>query len=490
MLYTFVNFDNLVNENNEIEAPEGLKDLLVELIDNGYIEDLFGTWWETGNDEEDEWLKEKGIEVKTMKEIADTDPDAKFGFSYGYPEKRLDVTNASGYIEDMGVDYEDYGVTAEDLGVLEDDYYETSSTLDDSDWDETDDPLYGYGEDDFLESKKTSSKRISESEDDEDEEDEDDWDEDEKDFTTEDAVTAAFPNASPHTMEIITKWYENESAIEDFDTVEEFAEFINSDFLEMFYAGNYDDDEFVEVSKDMIDAGYYDEDDFPYDEEDDLDEAVLREDAFTTDVVYVTPHDDPSWYDENGNPVFEPEAYPEIAYATACELQKIADPIFIDYSDGDAESGMCTPEPTGIFKMTVAELKTAIENGNLVEDDIDVYTGYDPETQTVIETSKIEDVLSLVFDAVEPLTEMELLKDKEVAIAQSSDGKDWTLADAAGRAGKNISGVETYKDIKTAKGSKAWIAMIDKFGKENEGKYFRIVTAKDKDIIGDTSSKK
>lgn len=432
MLYAFVNFDNLVNENNEIEAPEGLKDLLVELIDNGYIEDLFGTWWETGNDEEDEWLKEKGIEVKTMKEIVDTDPDAKFGFSYGYPEKRLDVTNASGYIEDMGVGYEDYGVTAEDLGIEDDDYYETSSTLDDNDWDETDDPLYGYGEDDFLESKKASSKRISESEDDDETDwDEDDEEEDEKDFTTEDAVNAAFPNASPHTMEIITKWYKNESAIDDFDTVDEFAEFINSDFLEMFWAGNYDDDEFVEVSKDMINAGYYDEDDFPYNEEDDLDEAALREDAFTTDVVYVTPHDDPSWYDENGNPVFALEAYPEIAYATACELQKIANPIFIDYSDGDAESGMCAPEPTGIFKMTVAELKAAIENGNLVEDDIDVYTEYDPETQTVIETSKIEDVLSLVFDAVEPLTEVLTKGYCEVSIKAPS-GKVYPINDKSG----------------------------------------------------------
>lgn len=113
-MYTFVNFDSLVNENNEIEAPEGLKDLLDGLVDNSCVEDLFDTWWEIGNYEEEKWLKEKGIEVKTMKEIVDTDLDAQFGFSYGYPEQRLDVTNASGYIENMGVDYE---VTAEDLGL-------------------------------------------------------------------------------------------------------------------------------------------------------------------------------------------------------------------------------------------------------------------------------------------------------------------------------------------------------------------------------------
>ena len=46
----------------------------------------------------------------------------------------------------------------------DDDYDETSSTLDDNDWDEEDDPLYGYGEDDGLdESKKTSKKSINES---------------------------------------------------------------------------------------------------------------------------------------------------------------------------------------------------------------------------------------------------------------------------------------------------------------------------------------
>ena len=51
-----------------------------------------------------------------MKEIVDENPNARFGFTYGYPQ-RFDVTNASGYIESMGVAYEDYGVTAENLGL-------------------------------------------------------------------------------------------------------------------------------------------------------------------------------------------------------------------------------------------------------------------------------------------------------------------------------------------------------------------------------------
>ena len=114
-MYTFVKFDNLINENNEIEAPESLKNLLYALIDSNYTDHLFDTWWETGDDGE-EFFKERGIEVKTMKEIVDKNPNAHFGFTYGYPQ-RFDVTNASGYIESMGVTYEDYGVTAEDLGL-------------------------------------------------------------------------------------------------------------------------------------------------------------------------------------------------------------------------------------------------------------------------------------------------------------------------------------------------------------------------------------
>lgn len=114
-MYTFVKFDDLINENNEIEAPESLKNLLYALVDNNYTDRLFDTWWETGDDEE-EFFREKGIEVKTMKEIIDENPNAHFGFTYGYPQ-RFDITNASGYIESMGVTYEDYGVTAEELGL-------------------------------------------------------------------------------------------------------------------------------------------------------------------------------------------------------------------------------------------------------------------------------------------------------------------------------------------------------------------------------------
>lgn len=201
-------------------------------------------------------LKKAGYSSEQVKEYFDSDGYCTEDSSEGCwdPEFASRIVNSLQSLEDLGIE--------------DGDYYETPSTLDDNDWDETDDPLYGYGEDDLMESKKASSKRISESEDDEDEENEDDWDEEEKDFTTEDAVQEAFPMASPHTIEIITKWYENESAIEDFDSLQEFSGHISSDFLDMFWAGDYDDDEFVEVAKDMINAGYYEADDFPYDEDD------------------------------------------------------------------------------------------------------------------------------------------------------------------------------------------------------------------------------
>ena len=108
-------------------------------------------------------------------------------------------------------------------------------------------------------------------------EDEDDWEDEEeveKDFTTEDAVQDAFPMISPHTVEIIAKWYKNEYAIDDFDSLQEFSEHISSDFLDMFWAGDYDNEEFHEVAQDMINVGYYDADRFPYDE--DLEESVNK----------------------------------------------------------------------------------------------------------------------------------------------------------------------------------------------------------------------
>lgn len=47
----------------------------------------------------------------------------------------------------------------------------------------------------------------------------------------------------------------------------------------MFWAGDYNDDEFHEVATDMINAGYYEEDDFPYGDED-LNESEDDDDKY------------------------------------------------------------------------------------------------------------------------------------------------------------------------------------------------------------------
>ena len=86
-------------------------------------------------------------------------------------------------------------------------------------------------------------------------------------FTTEEAVQEAFPNISEHTVDIISRWYNNEGASEDFSNKEEFAEYIKGDFRNMFWSGDYNNNDFHEVAKDMINAGYYDSSDFPYDNE-------------------------------------------------------------------------------------------------------------------------------------------------------------------------------------------------------------------------------
>jgi hypothetical protein len=121
-------------------------------------------------------------------------------------------------------------------------------------------------EEEYDESVKNRRKRVTESRKRYLKESEDDGDS-EKDFTEEDAVQEAFPNISSHTIEIIAKWYKNEGAVEDFDNVDDFADSIRDEFMDMFWAGDYNDDEFHEVATDMINAGYYEEDDFPYGDE-------------------------------------------------------------------------------------------------------------------------------------------------------------------------------------------------------------------------------
>lgn len=78
--------------------------------------------------------------------------------------------------------------------------------------------------------------------------------EDSKGFTTLDAVCNAFPMASPYTQEVIAGWYENEAAIEEFDSLEDFANHIVRDIENMLEC---EADE--EIVQDLVDAGYIDD---------------------------------------------------------------------------------------------------------------------------------------------------------------------------------------------------------------------------------------
>ncbi len=57
-------------------------------------------------------------------------------------------------------------------------------------------------------------------------------------FTTEDAVRQAFPNMTEGAVGIITSWYENEFAIDDFDKLDDYANFIYTDLDNMLNAAS------------------------------------------------------------------------------------------------------------------------------------------------------------------------------------------------------------------------------------------------------------
>lgn len=119
----FVLFDDLDDGSGELLQVEGLTDWLNELIENNYIDSMFGVFFELGDSgEEEAALKAAGIPVRTMKDIVDEFPDEEnlFGYSWGNPI-HFDVMLPYDYVNEMGCTPEDYGVTAEDLG-YEDEY--------------------------------------------------------------------------------------------------------------------------------------------------------------------------------------------------------------------------------------------------------------------------------------------------------------------------------------------------------------------------------
>lgn len=75
-----------------------------------------------------------------------------------------------------------------------------------------------------------------------------------KDFNTYNAVDLAFPKLDVKAKDIITRWYETEDAIDDFNSVEEFTEYIKMDIYEMLDAA--DEDEQQMVSDALEESGY------------------------------------------------------------------------------------------------------------------------------------------------------------------------------------------------------------------------------------------
>lgn len=75
-----------------------------------------------------------------------------------------------------------------------------------------------------------------------------------KDFNTYNAVDLAFPKLDDKVKDIITRWYETEDAIDDFDSIEEFIEYIKLDIYEMLDAA--DEDEQQMVSDALEKSGY------------------------------------------------------------------------------------------------------------------------------------------------------------------------------------------------------------------------------------------
>lgn len=119
-LRTFFNLDNMVDEDGELKQIGDTSDWLQELIDCNYLDNMWGVWFEDANGD----AEAAGIEVKTMPEILAEDPEAQFGYSYGGPDTRLVLLNATDYVEEDGCDdWEGFGISRPVDEDDDDDYY-------------------------------------------------------------------------------------------------------------------------------------------------------------------------------------------------------------------------------------------------------------------------------------------------------------------------------------------------------------------------------
>lgn len=89
------------------------------------------------------------------------------------------------------------------------------------------------------------------------------------------AVKRAFPKLSEINQELVTEWYRNEGAAEDFDSIKEFASFIRNDIEDLIDASDYKSDEVQYLINELVDLDYINENLWEP-EEDDLDESYSR----------------------------------------------------------------------------------------------------------------------------------------------------------------------------------------------------------------------
>ena len=86
----------------------------------------------------------------------------------------------------------------------------------------------------------------------------DDYDEDDDydEVSTAEAVAIAFPELSPGNQDLVTSWYRNEGAAEDFSNNQNFADFISRDIDEMIDSSDYNSDEVRSLIDEMLSWGY------------------------------------------------------------------------------------------------------------------------------------------------------------------------------------------------------------------------------------------
>lgn len=107
-LRTFFNFDDMINDDGELKQIGDTTEWLQELIDNNYLDNMWGVWFEDANGD----AEAAGIEVKAMPAILAGDPEAQFGYSWGAPDTHFDVMSATSYVEEDGCDdWEGFGIS-------------------------------------------------------------------------------------------------------------------------------------------------------------------------------------------------------------------------------------------------------------------------------------------------------------------------------------------------------------------------------------------